>query len=155
MTDPFNRSLFLNQGLTQWFVQQQCTIYTTKQFWIQNVFIGGLFCQRFSFLSRILQSWEPEPLNVVDCGGASTQTNSQCPQSISCDVRLMSPATFLMSPLDTFCKRGSSLNKNQVEPGYKGHPIEFMVYYFRPFRTIWDHLGPFKTILNLLGPFYT
>ena len=29
--------------------------------------------------------------------------------------------------------------KNQVEPGYKDHPIEFMVNFCRPFRTIWDH----------------
>ena len=28
--------------------------------------------------------------------------------------------------------------KNQDEPGYKGHPIEFMVDLFRPFRTICD-----------------
>ena len=41
--------------------------------------------------------------------------------------------------------------KNQVEPGYKGHPIELMVDFFRPFRTIWDHWRPFKTILKILG----
>ena len=29
--------------------------------------------------------------------------------------------------------------KNQIEPGYKGHPIEFMVHFL-------DHLGPFGTI---------
>ena len=29
--------------------------------------------------------------------------------------------------------------KNQVETGYKGHPIEFMVDFFRPFRTFWDY----------------
>ena len=29
--------------------------------------------------------------------------------------------------------------KNQVEPGYKGHHIEFMVIFFWPFTTIWDH----------------
>ena len=29
--------------------------------------------------------------------------------------------------------------KNQVEPGYKGHPIEFIVDFLRPFRTIWDY----------------
>ena len=29
--------------------------------------------------------------------------------------------------------------KNQVEPGYKGHPIEFMVDFFRPVINIWDH----------------
>ena len=31
--------------------------------------------------------------------------------------------------------------KNQVEPGYKGHPIKFMVNSL-------DHLGPFGTIEN-------
>ena len=30
-------------------------------------------------------------------------------------------------------------HKNQVEPGYTDHPIEFMVIFCRPFRTIWDH----------------
>ena len=45
--------------------------------------------------------------------------------------------------------------KNQVEPGFKGHPIEFMVNFFRPFSNIWDHRRPFKTILNILGPFFT
>ena len=29
--------------------------------------------------------------------------------------------------------------KNQVEPGCKGYPIEFMVNFCKPFRTIWDH----------------
>ena len=29
--------------------------------------------------------------------------------------------------------------KTQVEPGYKGHPIEFMIIFF-------DHLGPFGNI---------
>ena len=29
--------------------------------------------------------------------------------------------------------------KSQVETGYKGHPIAFMVNFLRPFRTIWDH----------------
>ena len=29
--------------------------------------------------------------------------------------------------------------KNQVEPGYEGHPIEFMVIFLKPFRTIWDY----------------
>ena len=49
--------------------------------------------------------------------------------------------------------------KNQVEPGYKGHPIEFMVNFFvdplGPFGTIEDHFRPLKTILNILGTFYT
>ena len=44
---------------------------------------------------------------------------------------------------------------NQVEPGYNDHPIEFIVSFFRPVRTIWDHWRPLKTILNFLGPFYT
>ena len=52
------------------------------------------------------------------------------------------------------CYATTYVYKNRVEPGYKGHPIEFLVYYFRPFRTIWDHLRPLKTKLNLLGPFY-
>ena len=29
--------------------------------------------------------------------------------------------------------------KNQVEPGSKGHPMEFMVNFLRPFRTIWEN----------------
>ena len=33
--------------------------------------------------------------------------------------------------------------KNQVELGYKGHPIEFMVDFFRPFRIIENHLRPY------------
>ena len=37
--------------------------------------------------------------------------------------------------------------KNQVEPGYKGHPIEFMVDFFK------DHLGPFETIEDHLRPY--
>ena len=45
--------------------------------------------------------------------------------------------------------------KNQVKPGYKGHPIEFMVDFFRPFRTIWEQWRPFKTTLDILGPFFT
>ena len=37
--------------------------------------------------------------------------------------------------------------KNQVEPGYKGHPIEFMVDFL-------DHLGPFGTIEDHLRPYW-
>ena len=36
--------------------------------------------------------------------------------------------------------------KNQVETDYKGYPIEFMVNFFRPFRTIWtieDNYRPY------------
>ena len=36
--------------------------------------------------------------------------------------------------------------KNQVEPVYKGHPIEFMV-------NCLDHLGPFGTIEDHLRPY--
>ena len=45
--------------------------------------------------------------------------------------------------------------KSQVEPGYKGHPIEFMVDFLRPIRTILDHWRPYNTILNIVGPFLT
>ena len=40
--------------------------------------------------------------------------------------------------------------KNHVEPGYKGHPIELMVFFLDhlgSFGTIWRQ---FKTILNIL-----
>ena len=36
--------------------------------------------------------------------------------------------------------------KNQFKPGYKGHPIEFMV-------TLLDHLGPFGSIEDHLRPY--
>ena len=36
--------------------------------------------------------------------------------------------------------------KNQVEPGYKGNFIEFMVY-------VLDHLGPFGTVEDHLRPY--
>ena len=48
--------------------------------------------------------------------------------------------------------------ENQVEPGYKGHPIKFMVNFLdrlgsfwtiedhvRPYWTFWDHFYPLKT----------
>ena len=39
--------------------------------------------------------------------------------------------------------------KNQVETGYKGHPIKFMVIFF------FDNLGPFGIIEEYSGPYWT
>ena len=38
--------------------------------------------------------------------------------------------------------------KNHVKPGYKGHPIEFMVDFL-------DHLGPLGNIEDHLRPHWT
>ena len=38
--------------------------------------------------------------------------------------------------------------KNQLEPGYKGHTLEFMGFFK-------DHLGPFGTIEDHLRPYWT
>ena len=40
----------------------------------------------------------------------------------------------------------SEEHKNQVEPGFKGHPLAFMV-------VLLDHLGPFKTVEDHLRPY--
>ena len=44
---------------------------------------------------------------------------------------------------------------NQVEPGYKCHPIQFMVDFPRPFGTIEDHLRPYSTFWGHFVPFGT